>query len=56
MVDPCLLEYLLEIISGVKTKGETPYILRQYDYPKFGYTGSFYSFKEKSVFDELLLY
>lgn len=56
MVDPSLLEYLLEIISGVKTKGETPYILRRYDYPKFGYTGSFYSFKEKSVFDELLVY
>ena len=48
------LKYLLEIIGGDKTKDETPYILRQYDYLNFGYTGSFYSFKEKSVFDGLL--
>jgi hypothetical protein len=49
------LKYLLEIIGGDKTKDETPYILRQYDYLNFGYTGSFYSFKEKSVFDGLFV-
>jgi hypothetical protein len=48
------LKSLLEIIGGVKSKDETPYILRQYDYLNFGYSGSFYSFKEKSVFDEYL--
>jgi hypothetical protein len=48
------LVYLLKIIGGDKTKDETPYIIWQYDYLNFGYTGSFYSFKEKSVFDELL--
>ena len=49
------LKYLLEIIGGDKTKDETPYIIRHYDYHNFGYTGSFYSFKEKSVFDEILI-
>jgi hypothetical protein len=49
------LKYLLEIIGGDKTKDETPFILRQYDYLNFGYTGSFYSFKEKSVFDGLFV-
>jgi hypothetical protein len=48
------LKYLLEIIAGDKNKYETPYILREYDYFNYGYTGSFYSFKEKSVFDGLL--
>ena len=48
------IKYLLEIIGGDKTKDETPYIIRQYDYFNYGYTGSFYSFKEKSVFDGLL--
>lgn len=47
-------KYLLEIIGGDKTKDKTPYILRQYDYQNFGYSGSFYSFKDKSVFDDLL--
>jgi hypothetical protein len=49
------LKYLLEIIGGDKNKYETPYILREYDYLNYGYSGSFYSFKEKSVFDELLV-
>ena len=49
------LKYLLEIIGGDKTKDETPYIIRQYDYFNYGYTGSFYSFKETSVFDRLLV-
>jgi hypothetical protein len=48
------LNYLLEIIGGDKNKYETPFILREYDYLNYGYTGSFYSFKDKSVFDELL--
>jgi hypothetical protein len=48
------LKYFLEIIAGDKNKYETPYILREYDYFNYGYTGSFYSFKEKSVFDALL--
>ena len=48
------LKNLLEIIGGDKTKYQTPFILRQYDYLNFGYTGSFYTFKEKSVFDMLL--
>ena len=52
--DTSHLKQLLDIIGGDKTKDETPYILREYDYLNFGYTGSFYSFKEKSVFDELL--
>ena len=49
------LKYLLEIIAGDKNKYETPYILREYDYFNYGYTGSFYSFKEKSVFDGLIV-
>lgn len=49
------LKYLLEIIAGDKNKYETPYILREYDYFNYGYTGSFYSFKEKSVFDGLMV-
>jgi len=48
------LKYLLEIIAGDKNKFETPYILRQYDYFNYGYSGSYYSFKEKSVYDVLL--
>lgn len=48
------LKYLLEIISGDKTKDETPYIIRKYDYHNFGYTGSFYSFKDLSVFDQII--
>jgi hypothetical protein len=47
------LKQLLEIIGGDKTKDETPYIIRQYDYFNYGFIGSFYSFKETSVFDEL---
>jgi hypothetical protein len=54
MEDPFHLKYLLEIIGGDKNKYETPFILREYDYLNYGYTGSFYSFKEKSVFDGLL--
>jgi hypothetical protein len=49
------LKYLLDIIGGGKKKDETPYIVRQYDYLNFGYTGSFYSFKDMSVFDKLLV-
>jgi hypothetical protein len=49
------LKYLLDIIGGGKKKDETPYIVRQYDYLNFGYTGSFYSFKDMSVFDQLLV-
>lgn len=48
------LKSLLEIIAGDKNKYETPYIIREYDYFNYGYTGSFYSFKEKSVYDALL--
>lgn len=48
------IKYLLEIIGGDKTKDETPYIIRQYDYFNYGYTGSFYSFKQRSVYDALL--
>lgn len=48
------IKSLLEIIAGDKNKYETPYILREYDYFNYGYTGSFYSFKERSVYDALL--
>jgi hypothetical protein len=54
MEDSSHLKYLLEIIGGDKNKYETPYILWEYDYLNYGFTGSFYSFKEKSVFDGLL--
>jgi hypothetical protein len=54
ITDSSLIKELLEIISGEKSKYETPFILRQYDYLNFGYSGSFYSFKERSVYDELM--
>ena len=54
MEDSSHLKYLLEIIGGDKNKYETPYILWEFDYLNFGYSGSYYSFKEKSVFDGLL--
>jgi hypothetical protein len=44
----------LNIIGGDKTKDRTPVLLKEYDFTNHGFSGSFYSFKHKSVFDELL--
>jgi hypothetical protein len=44
----------LTIIGGDKTKDRTPFDLKEYDFKTYGFSGSFYSFKHKSVFDELL--
>ncbi len=53
-IDLSLLKNELEIIAGDKTKDRTPYLIKPYDYLNFGFSGSFYSFKDKSVFDEYL--
>jgi hypothetical protein len=45
----------LNIIGGDKTKDRTPVLLKEYDFTNHGFSGSFYSFKDKSVFDELLV-
>jgi hypothetical protein len=53
-IDISLLKNELETIAGDKTKNRTPYLIKTYDYMNFGFSGSFYSFKDKSVFDVLL--
>lgn len=45
----------LNIIGGDKTKDRTPVQLNKYDFTHHGFSGSFYSFKHKSVFDELFI-
>jgi hypothetical protein len=54
-IDISLLKNELEIIAGDKTKDRTPYLIKPYDYMNFGFSGSFYSFKDKSVFDEYMM-
>jgi hypothetical protein len=52
--DLTIINNLLEVIAGEKVKDKTPVKLEKYDFEKYGFTGSFYSFKHKSVFDEYL--
>jgi hypothetical protein len=44
----------LTIIGGDKTKNKTPVKIEVYDFENNGFSGSYYSFKDKSVFDEYL--
>jgi hypothetical protein len=44
----------LNIIGGDKTKDRTPVQFNTYDFDKYQFSGSFYWFKDKSVFDEYL--
>lgn len=53
MQDSSILNVFWRLLEGTKTKDKTPYLLSQYDYLNFGNTGSFYTIKEKSIFDEI---